>query len=253
MRPSFAFAGSFALAVLVACGPSTDTDAGPTAKAGEPCTTCGAAPEFQKLCSNGPNAKAICVGRADGTCGWDFEDCPPAPRACGIRGQPSCAPGQFCELSFDKAPRCGADLRGVCAPIPQSCPQPFDPACACNGQPSGTVCGCDGWQYRNDCEAAARGVNVDYKGPCRQVRDGGACGTRRDLAPCMPGSFCKWEKEGFCSASGVNAGICTKRPLSCDETFEPVCSCDGKDYTNPCEANRAGTSVQRDGPCRPVP
>ncbi len=69
---------------------------------------------------------------------------------------------------------------------------------------------------------------------------------------CEPnGNFCTEEQfcqrsVGFCRGPGT----CRPHAESCDgEPEEPVCGCDGEDYVNACEAGRAGTSVDRMGPC----
>ena len=43
---------------------------------------------------------------------------------------------------------------------------------------------------------------------------------------------------------------CKPRPEVCTEEFKPVCGCNGHDYSNVCDAARAGTSVAKDGPCK---
>jgi len=74
--------------------------------------------------------------------------------ACGSRGQPGCAEGQFCELI---AGTCGmTDQGGTCLPVPQGCPRIFDP-----------VCGCDRMTYSNDCVRQSAGVSKLHDGECR--------------------------------------------------------------------------------------
>jgi hypothetical protein len=47
-------------------------------------------------------------------------------------------------------------------------------------------------------------------------------------------------------------GLCAPRPHHCPSVSEPVCGCDGKTYTNVCEAVRAGTSIEHRGACAPT-
>ncbi len=43
--------------------------------------------------------------------------------------------------------------------------------------------------------------------------------------------------------------MCTPIPQGCPAIFEPVCGCDGRTYSNRCEANHASVSVDYLGPC----
>jgi hypothetical protein len=75
-------------------------------------------------------------------------------QACGTRGAAPCGAGQFC--NFVEADECGAtDKGGHCESKPAACPRIAAP-----------VCGCDGKQYGNGCEASAAGVGVKYAGKC---------------------------------------------------------------------------------------
>jgi len=85
----------------------------------------------------------------------------------GFLGIP-CPDGQFCKYPMGSC--FWADHFGVCTPIPQGCPEIYDP-----------VCGCDGVTYGNECEADAARVTVDHPGECeprcRPNPDGFGCTT----------------------------------------------------------------------------
>ena len=61
-----------------------------------------------------------------------------------------CGFGYYCAKPYGL---CGGS--GVCQVIPEVCLTYVDP-----------VCGCDGWTYSNNCEAAAHGVSIAYNGSC---------------------------------------------------------------------------------------
>lgn len=46
-------------------------------------------------------------------------------------------------------------------------------------------------------------------------------------------------------------GLCVKKPDHCPAISDPVCGCDGKTYTNVCQAVHAGTAFDHRGACSP--
>ncbi|MCH9002457.1 MAG: hypothetical protein IIC02_07765, partial [Planctomycetes bacterium] len=158
----------------------------------------------------------------------------------GFAGIP-CPANEFCKFpigtcQFD-------DIFGVCAPIPNACPENFDP-----------VCGCNGVTYDNECFSDAAGVSVNHPGVCEV----GACcmpdGTCVELpfevcfaeggdphptgAPCDP-SLCPGPLTGACCLDDFAGN------LTCVETTEEVCIAERGQFLGP------GTDCPPDGICIP--
>lgn len=151
--------------------------------------------------------------------------------ACGgLLGEP-CDEGEFCQLPTGTCDI--ADLQGVCIPVPEACPEIYDP-----------VCGCDDVTYGNACEAVIAGVQIDHAGPCETI-----CGTAIGLQ-CTDGEFCKYP-IGTCDIVD-NAGVCVAIPQGCPDVWDPVCGCDGMTYGNACEADAVGVSLAYEGECENV-
>ncbi len=70
--------------------------------------------------------------------------------------------------------------------------------------------------------------------------------------PCLSSKECVVEEycltpEGECGREG----LCTPVPAECDRTRAPVCSCDGGNFNNSCNAAQAKQSVDFAGNCPP--
>lgn len=83
---------------------------------------------------------------------------PEAPTPCTIAGVMDCAANEYCD--FPEMSACGdAGVTGICALRPEGCGHVFKP-----------VCGCDGKNHSNACQAAASGTDVRAAGDCAPDR-----------------------------------------------------------------------------------
>ncbi len=83
-------------------------------------------------------------------------------------------------------------------------------------------------------------------GPCDTV-----CGGIAGIPCDSPDEFCKFP-VGTCDFADI-FGVCVPVPTGgCPEIYDPVCSCDGVTYSNECEADAAGVSIDHRGECGPV-
>jgi hypothetical protein len=141
-----------------------------------------------------------------------------------------CGSGSYCSTAVGIC--LSAEALGFCRDIPTTCPDVVEP-----------VCGCDGMQYQNQCEAAKAGVSVSADGTCST-----SCGGPSVLTCSDKTTYCHFA-DVICGA-GNAVGTCDPIPASCtNATPLTVCGCDGKTYASRCDAQAAGTSVNTLGPC----
>lgn len=95
------------------------------------------------------------------------------------------------------------------------------------------LCNCDStgqW----DCQ------NQNCAVPTCQLNQSGQCGR---------GEYCYAPDETLCGFNFA-LGVCRKAgPDDCDDIYDPVCGCDGKTYSNDCQAQAAGMSIVLQDEC----
>ena len=221
------------------CAGNDDCEVGFFCETGEgDCDAIGECAELPEVCvalfapvcgCDGRTYSNSCMAASRGVSVDHVGDCEDDPGPVeGCEGNLDCPRGTYCRREEGDC-----DDVGECADRPGACARILDP-----------VCGCDGTTYPNACEAARRGVSIDYAGECEDEPPPPppeGCSGNED---CPEGTFCI-KGPGDCEGQGV----CRRLPDVCPDVFDPVCGCDGVTYGNRCEAYAAGANIAAPGAC----
>jgi hypothetical protein len=198
---------------------------------------------FEPVCGCGATFRSACEAHSQNHDVTMEGACEDARLACGrdlpcgegsvceCRTQGFCAEGEanFCLERSERSGFWPEAYLGRCIDVAAGCPEE-----------AAVVCGCDGNDYRNACEAARAGVHIVADGSC----DARACDQSSN---CDEGQFCERSStDGICGA-----GTCRAIPATCSSEEAPVCTCSGGTYLNECWARRFGESIARSGACGP--
>jgi hypothetical protein len=181
--------------------------------------------------SNRPDAVGVDGASAEDAAHVDAAEIDAAPP--GDAGR-VCTPTTDCGIGF----YCHTP-DGICAG--SGICEALDPTAVCPG--TTTVCGCDGNDYLNACDAARLGQSIDHVGSCDS---GPPCTSDADCAGGSGPEFCE-TADGACGG----AGTCVSRGIGvfCAMICAPQCGCDGVTYENACLRRRAATSLGQEGVC----
>jgi len=110
------------------------------------------------------------------------------------------------------------------------------------------ICGCDNNNYKSECIARKAGVEINYSGKCA-VFGGVTLNSNCTVnAECGVNEYCYF-LTGCGTDPSAPAGSCQQRSSNCVDLYSAVCGCDGKSYSNMCNAGSVGVNVERLGSC----
>ena len=117
------------------------------------------------------------------------------------------------------------------------------PPCACLDENGDGIC-------ENQCPFPVCRDGVCGLSNAGVLQLGDACGGFRPPGSpeCDTGLFCQHQPGALCGAADA-PGECVLIPQACEDSFAPVCGCDGGTYGNACEAAANLAGILDLGPC----
>jgi hypothetical protein len=123
--------------------------------------------------------------------------------------------------------------RDLCLPVPETCPDVWQPVCDSNKV-----------VWANDClRLKAGAIRLEFAEAAGGCRSGSPLCDKANPTPCPAGLVCT------VTSCDTTEGFCVTPPAECPDIDEPVCSCDGVWYPNECERIRVGMPALRPDDC----